>query len=321
MNGLSDKTLQQLILLQGVNPDRVRPYLEGCTQRELAKGDILLSPEQENRHLYLILSGTFSVHVESQASPQIRVIVAGESVGELSLIRRQRPSAWVVALEESRVVQLDAEAFWGLVDCSGQVARNLFELMARWLLENTDHLVENRRTIETLAEQNTRDALTGVHNRRWFEDAVAKMVAETNDGGRPGVLVMVDVDHFKRFNDTYGHQGGDMALITLGKVMRDHVRKGDEVARYGGEEFVLLFPGTRLGDALPVVERVRQAAQHREIQLVQTGEVAHITISQGMAQTWPGVTVKELLAQADAQLYKAKESGRNRVCWETPQEQ
>jgi diguanylate cyclase (GGDEF)-like protein len=130
-------------------------------------------------------------------------------------------------------------------------------------------------------------------------------------------LAMVDIDHFKKFNDTYGHQVGDRVLRSVAGVLHDAVRNMDIVARYGGEEFALVFPETQKKDAMAIAERLRQSVSEIPIS-EETGDDAKITISLGVA-TFPGDAedMRELVNRADVALYEAKNSGRNRVCSST----
>ena len=169
------------------------------------------------------------------------------------------------------------------------------------------------RDKEKQAELAVRDGLTGLYNRRAFGELLGQAVAreDRQAGGRLSLLIL-DLDHFKKLNDTYGHPAGDAALKSAAEVLRRHLRKGDLAARYGGEEFVLILPGTDESGARHLAERVREAlADHR---LVFEGAKITVTASFGLA-VWPegGQEPDALLASADRALYAAKQAGRNRV--------
>lgn len=160
------------------------------------------------------------------------------------------------------------------------------------------------------------DGLTGVHNRRYFESRCLEEVQAARRSGLPLVCLLLDVDHFKRINDTHGHPAGDAVLRYVARLIRAQLRGSDVVARYGGEEFVLLLPGTPLPAALETAERIRRviAAQSMPLQLV---EPLRITVSMGAAALLPGddpaVLAADLVQRADQALYAAKQGGRNRV--------
>jgi len=157
-----------------------------------------------------------------------------------------------------------------------------------------------------------RDGLTQLYNRRAFDEHLAKARArEERQGGRFAVLLL-DIDHFKKLNDTFGHPAGDAALKHTARVLEDHLRQGDEAARYGGEEFAVILPGADAAGALPLAERVRTAIERSH--LVFEGARLAVTVSVGIA-AWPedGKDTVALLAAADRALYAAKQDGRNRV--------
>jgi diguanylate cyclase (GGDEF)-like protein len=159
-----------------------------------------------------------------------------------------------------------------------------------------------------------RDGLTQLYNRRAFDERLAKARAREERqpaGGRFGVLLL-DIDHFKKLNDTFGHPAGDAALKHTARVLEQHLREGDEAARYGGEEFAIILPGADAAGALPLAERVRAAIEKSH--LVFEGARLAVTVSVGVA-AWPedGHELPDLLGAADRALYAAKEGGRNRV--------
>ena len=157
-----------------------------------------------------------------------------------------------------------------------------------------------------------RDGLTQLYNRRAFDDRLAKARArEERQGGRFAVLLL-DIDHFKRLNDTFGHPAGDAALKHTARVLEGHLRQGDEAARYGGEEFAVILPGADAAGAAPLAERVRAAIEGSQV--VFEGARLAVTVSVGVA-AWPedGREIETLLAAADRALYAAKQDGRNRV--------
>ncbi len=164
------------------------------------------------------------------------------------------------------------------------------------------------------------DGLTGMLNKRAFEDALTRDLARAEREGSHLSLIVVDVDHFKKFNDTYGHQTGDDVLKVVAKVLKEKVRTGDVPARYGGEEFVVLLPATEPDGAGVVAERLRQALESELIPSEQ-GDL-RVTASFGVATLrQPGTRDgARLFALADEALYAAKRAGRNRVKLNVPDE-
>jgi diguanylate cyclase (GGDEF)-like protein len=167
----------------------------------------------------------------------------------------------------------------------------------------------------SLREESSQDALTGIPNRRCFDAAFVQEWNHAMRSGKPMALLLADVDHFKRFNDTYGHQRGDEALKAVANAMRGAaLRKVDLVARYGGEEFALLLPETPSVSALLVASRVLEAL--RTLRIRHEGSPSgHVTMSIGVCATVPqgGQDPAELVKTADRALYDAKSKGRNQA--------
>ncbi|WP_246283009.1 GGDEF domain-containing protein [Achromobacter animicus] len=157
--------------------------------------------------------------------------------------------------------------------------------------------------LSDLRRENTTDTLTGLLNRRGMDEALALLGAE----GTPVAIVAIDIDHFKRINDRYGHAAGDQALQALAGVMREGSRSGDVLTRPGGEEFVMLLPGASMAAAIAIAQRLRAR--------LATPLPAPLTISAGVAH-YPeqGATLEAVFERADQALYYAKNHGRNVVC-------
>jgi diguanylate cyclase (GGDEF)-like protein len=188
-------------------------------------------------------------------------------------------------------------------------ARRVLEILANQAAA-TIQLIKDKEQQRQLA---VRDGLTGLYNRRAFNELLSASIA--NEDRRPGGslgLVLLDLDHFKKLNDTYGHLAGDAALRSVARLLGQHLRKGDQAARYGGEEFVVILPGSDEERAQGAAERLRAALQkHR---FVFEGARIPLTASLGVA-VWPadGKEPEALLGAADRALYAAKQGGRNRV--------
>ncbi|ADN00994.1 diguanylate cyclase DgcA [Spirochaeta thermophila] len=165
-----------------------------------------------------------------------------------------------------------------------------------------------------LYEMAVTDFLTHLKLRNYFDSMLADLMLVVEREQTPLSLIMADLDHFKRLNDTYGHLAGDKVLQEIARVIHFHTRKNDIAARYGGEEFAVLLPHTPLEAAVGIADRIRIAVEHLEIPY--GGAVMHITISLGVAQYDPrrDATPEDFIERADKALYMAKEKGRNRVC-------
>ncbi|ELC7283062.1 membrane-associated sensor domain-containing protein [Aeromonas veronii] len=168
------------------------------------------------------------------------------------------------------------------------------------------------RQLDQLAKQ---DPLTGVANRRHFNIELDRALAHSQESGAPLSLILIDVDYFKRFNDHYGHQVGDMCLKEVAQALNRAVRTpSDLVARYGGEEFVLLLPNTDRQAAASVAQRLQDGLASLQLEHLASDVAPWVTVSQGIASNVSGEGASQLLERTDQALYRAKESGRNQFC-------
>lgn len=172
--------------------------------------------------------------------------------------------------------------------------------------------IERANTYSEILQNATMDALTGLNNRRQFETRLAEQYSVANRQNTPLCAIMLDIDFFKKFNDTYGHAVGDMVLKTTAGVIKSQLREYDIPSRYGGEEFCILLPQTGIEEAKVVAERLRSAVESVEITLDDKRTVK-LTISIGLAELDIKDMAEDLYMKADKALYDAKESGRNKV--------
>lgn len=175
--------------------------------------------------------------------------------------------------------------------------------------------------INGLCELSLKDPLTGLANRRHFRTVLDRAIDVVARSGEPALLLMLDLDHFKKVNDTYGHPAGDHVLQTVAAALLKCVRPMDTVARYGGEEFAVILPNCHTSFGATVAERIRQTMEDMSIQ-VSPGVSLRVTVSVGgaYAPEWVRSTAALWTERADIQLYRAKSEGRNRVYLDQQQE-
>jgi len=184
------------------------------------------------------------------------------------------------------------------------------ETSCEWL-DEVDNL---RNQISVLSELVSTDALTGLFNFRHFKTVLQAEMDRSKRSGIPTSLVMVDVDHFKAINDTYGHGAGNMALKSLADILSNEVRTTDIVCRYGGEEFAMVFPETHLNLAVKVADRIRKQISSQPLAI--DGAEIKLTVSMGASvyMKFSVLDFNDFVASVDKYLYEAKQSGRNCIC-------
>ncbi len=175
--------------------------------------------------------------------------------------------------------------------------------------------------VDGLCELSLRDPLTGLANRRQFQSVQDRTIEMVARSGESALLLMLDVDHFKKVNDTHGHHAGDLVLRAVADALAKCVRPMDTVARVGGEEFAIILPNCHSAYGAMVAERIRATVEALDI-AISPGHAIHVTISIGgaFAPEWVRSTGELWSERADVQLYKAKSEGRNRVCLDQQQE-
>ena len=207
-----------------------------------------------------------------------------------------------------------------LVSTADEMKQSNSTLEAR-LHASREEINQLQHHLAVVRSESLTDPLTGLANRKSFDVRLAKAIDGAAERSEPLSLVMTDIDHFKTFNDTWGHLTGDQVLRLVAMSMKQNVKGQDLASRYGGEEFAVILPNTVLRSALTVADHIRRAVMSKELLKRSTGQnLGRVTISLGVATARKGDTPLSLIARADACLYAAKRNGRNRVICETDPE-
>ncbi|MBC7577515.1 MAG: GGDEF domain-containing protein [Tardiphaga sp.] len=189
------------------------------------------------------------------------------------------------------------------------------------LITSKSEINHLQQSLEAIRVESLTDPLTALGNRKYFDRALIGAISAALKQGEPLSLLMLDIDHFKSFNDNYGHLTGDQVLRLVGQSLKQTIKGQDITARYGGEEFAVVLPDTSLRQALTVADHLRRAVMSKELKKKSTGEIlGRVTISIGVSVLKPDDDMDSLIGRADACLYAAKRNGRNRVICEADPE-
>ncbi|TDI48061.1 MAG: diguanylate cyclase [Acidobacteria bacterium] len=255
------------------------------------------------------MSGVELLHEIKQLEPNTQVVIMTSNASLESATAALRSGAYDYVMKPFE----DLEAISAVIDRAAEKVEQIrqSETILDGLKTNAHELEELNVQLTNLA---TRDALTGLFNRRYFLEALEHELAGSKRHGRTFSLLFIDVDRFKRYNDTFGHPAGDDLLKGLAGLIDKNSRSTTTVARYGGEEFILLVPEAPKAGAGIFGERLRQSVEKHVWQDGESQPLGQVTLSIGVS-TYPedGSDTKTLIARADEALYQAKENGRNRV--------
>lgn len=305
--------LERSQLFCDIDLESIEHLLDSCPETMLAEGDTLLRQGAQNNTLYLVLEGQLRVYLGGRELPEHTLLNPGECVGEMSLIDGRRASALVMASQNSRLLAIDHEVVWSLIELSHGIARNLLGILSGRIRFNNLALISARTQSLEFERATAVDALTGLHNKRWVADAFPRVISRCVRDGAAVCLLLGDIDNFKQFNASYGRLNGDKLLHLLARRLADSLRPQDMLARYGVEEFVFLLPATDIPEALKIAERLRLTAADTRLPIAGNGAGASVTLSLGIAVMQDGDMLDGMIASAATALQSAKLAGRNRV--------
>ncbi|MCE7958332.1 MAG: GGDEF domain-containing protein [Acidobacteria bacterium ACB2] len=258
----------------------------------------------------LLLEGELEVlhEVEGQDEPvHLRKVEPGTLVGELACLDGLARSASVRATSACQVARIPADRF-------REIVRGRHEIFAELFWEQVARVRSLTRHVTKTHHRAITDTLTGLYNFGFFQQRLGMETQRARMTGDPISLVIFDIDHFKKFNDTHGHPEGNKVLVRVAEILKGAGRRGDIVARYGGEEFAILLYGATRMDAWLLAESARQRVFSEDFPGGETQPLGRVTISGGVATLPEDAGDEEALIQAaDERLYRSKEKGRNRI--------
>jgi diguanylate cyclase (GGDEF)-like protein len=305
--GLVSQALVALGLIGPGEAEALQPLLARCRRVEVAAGTVVLAGHSANSCAAILLAGRLAVQLRAGAGPEMGSVAVGELVGEVSALTGSPTSAWVIASEPSALLELERDTLLELANRSHQFAVRMLRTVCERLYSSNLQALSSDDASREFRRKAFFDQLTGLKNRTWLSQHLPPLLAAQAEHDEVLHLFMVDIDHFKRFNDTWGHAAGDQVLVAVGQALTSVVRPGDHVVRVGGEEILVLARSATVG------ERLRQAVEQRKVALEGSAELLQVTISVGGARHQPGEPGETTLERADQALYRAKNGGRNRV--------
>ncbi len=311
--GASPYTVRDLQLFRDADDPAVTAALAPCAVIKVAAGQRV--EDGLRARLYIVLSGSLEVAPDAHSGDDSGTtrVLPGESVGEQAVLDDAVNLAAMTALEDCELLVIEPELVWELIDCSNGLARNLLRLLSFRVRAANAQLKRRQKLGEFYRQLSLNDGLTGLYNRAWLNEMLPKLAMRARQDGSPLSIVMIDLDHFKRFNDTHGHIAGDAALSAAAGVIRDSLRPSDFAVRYGGEELMAVLPDTPNGLAEMVAERLAERLRTTMVFPDMRLPLPHVTGSFGVATLGAGGDEYSLVAAADAALYRAKQAGRDRV--------
>jgi diguanylate cyclase (GGDEF)-like protein len=330
--------LRRTSLLASLSEAEVETVVAVCREIALGPGEVLCHEGVEGHVMYVVLGGNLVV---SKAGKQVAVGRPGDCFGEMALIERRERAASLHALDDAVVLEIPEAVFRQHLSANPAVLMALLRVFSERSRHDLDRLVASNITLQAQAEEMDRknrelletrrqlesrnrdlerisalDTLTQIANRRRFDAALRQEWRRAARDEAPLSLVFCDIDYFKRFNDTYGHQAGDDCLVRVAQAMEETLnRPADLAARYGGEEFIALLVDTEATGARLVADRIRARVEALGIEHRASIVARHLTVSLGVATIVPRPAIRpeDLVDLADRALYAAKEGGRNRV--------
>jgi len=308
---LTEYDLVSLELFKSEDPSALTWVLPHCKLQTVDPDTVILEPEIQNTTIFFILSGQAEVHLEWQGQKAISYLTPGQCIGEMSIIEGAPPSAKVVVTQVTTLLTLPGEILWQIIDRSHAVSKNLIYMLSSRIRQDNNIILESLELQRIHEQKSKNDVLTNLYNRRWLDEMLPRIFERYQTQNTRFSIIMLDIDHFKHYNDNYGHLSGDAALRNIAATITENIRPNDMAARYGGEEFMVLLPETNLEEANIIAERLRTAIKAKKITSENKEELPSITASFGIATIQENISMIDLICNADTALYKAKENGRD----------
>jgi diguanylate cyclase len=298
---------------------RYLPALNSAINEALEKGGALSTSDADRIYERYLGSFRFSERIEAIGDEVGKEVDGAVAMIEATINSSDRYSESLAGLSEEIDRTSDRRSLRAIADklvqttkAAGDESRD-YKARLKAVQSEIKQLKEG---LDTIRYERQIDPLSSLANRKQFDQSLEKAIATSGQSAKPLTLLMCDVDHFKEFNDTWGHPLGDDVLRLISVTMKQLTKGQDIPARYGGDEFAIIMPNTKLNDAVVVAEQIRKALMEKPVIQRSTSKIlGRITMSIGAAQLQHGDDTRSIVERADWCLYAAKKQGRNRIVW------
>lgn len=306
------RLIETATLFRGVPRAIIEPVFRKAKQVSLKQGDWLLSPGKINEQVYIVLSGRLSVQISPASSAEpIAMLTAGECVGEMSVLVDGLVSAYVIAATNCDLLAIDYASFWGLIDGSNEVARNMLNILVHRVRLGNAIMADSLLHRNNFPDNDVIDSTTGLYNYHGMHRKFDRLLQRCVVGKQPLNLILLEVDDQPR--DGMEESFWDQPLHTIARTMLTFLRPDDHAARLIGRKFAVLLANIPVAEALATAERLRVTISQVPIMLPNGKSLPPVTISAGVSEAFPDDTWSTFIARADMALEQAIRRGRNIV--------
>lgn len=316
MNDTINTALRQASLFSNFTEEELDLLKEFSTKITIPQNTVFIEENAEDSYFYLLLAGDLAITKKGQANAEnvIAMLSGVRLFGETGILTGERRTASVKTIQTSTLLKFDAKGIKQNPKLYIKILDNIAHELSRKLRDTAGNTSQQIEKTDDLKRILILDTLTGAFNRHYLIDLLKTLEQHSQRYNSIFSILMLDIDDFKKINDTYGHPAGDAALKAFVEICHTITRKPDCVCRYGGEEFVVILHNCSLTEAITSANRIREAVS--KITLAVSAEVTlHFTVSIGAASFQsPHDSAERLIARADQGLYQAKNQGKNQVC-------
>lgn len=308
------RLIESAVLFRDVPRELLDPLIRKSNLINLKSGEILLSPDKLNEHVYVLISGRLSVQVSPSRSVEpIAILNPGECVGEMSVLVDGMVSGYVIAMTDCVLFAVSYAPFWSIIEGSNKAARNMLNILVHRIRLGNEVVADNLLQRDDVQGQGHFDNLTGLYNQHGMREKFERLFRRAVVGKSPLCLIELEPDQAAQVGDAAKEMGNDQPLRTIAQTMLTFLRPDDHAARLIGKKFAFMLANTSLADATATAERLRIAIGNVSILLPNGNALPPITISAGVCEAVPGSSWNALLERTDAALAMAIGAGGNRV--------